>query len=92
MIGYRLALAWTILTASWRAWKRGSAISLLFAAACLIVVPNGQWGQPTTLGSAVIGAGLALAAASDRKSGQRRPVPAPALNKSRSQWRRPATS
>jgi len=70
LIGYRIAIACWIVLASLRAWKRRSTTSLLFASACFVIVLNGQWGQPTTLGSAVIGAGLALAAASSRRSGR----------------------
>jgi hypothetical protein len=69
LIGYRIAIACWMVLASYRAWKRGSTLSLLFASACFVIVLNGQWGQTTTLGSAIIGAGLALAAASNRRSG-----------------------
>jgi hypothetical protein len=69
LIGYRIAIACSIVFASFRAWRRGSTSSLLFASACFVIVLNGQWGQTTTLGSAVIGAGLALAAASNRRTG-----------------------
>jgi hypothetical protein len=68
MIAYRVAIACAIVLASYRAWRRGSTSSLLFASACFVIVLNGQWGQTTTLGSAVIGGGLALAAASNRSS------------------------
>ncbi|MGO8696311.1 MAG: hypothetical protein ACLQVY_01140 [Limisphaerales bacterium] len=60
---YRVALAFSIAFTSFRAWRRNSPSSLLFASACFVIVLNGQWGQTTTLGSAVIGAGLALAGA-----------------------------
>jgi hypothetical protein len=63
LIGYRIALAISILLVSFRAWKRRSTLSLVFAAACFLILLNGQWGQTTTLGAAVIGGGLALAAA-----------------------------
>ncbi len=63
MIGYRIALVGSILFASYRAWQRHSPLSLVFVAACFLMVLNGPWGQTTTLGSAVIGAGLVLAAA-----------------------------
>ena len=63
LVIYRIALAGAIVFASCRAWKRGSTLSLVFTAACFLIVLNGQWGQATTLGSAVIGGGLALAAA-----------------------------
>jgi hypothetical protein len=63
MVGYRIALAGAIVLAAFRAWRRRSTISLVFAAACVLMVLNGQWGQTSSLGSAVIGAGLTLAAA-----------------------------
>jgi len=75
MIGYRIALASTIVFASFRAWRRRSPISLLFASACFLLVLNGQWGQTATLGAAVIGGGIALAAASDGKTGVSRSRP-----------------
>jgi len=63
LVLYRVALTVTVVFAALRAWRRRSTISLVFAAACLLAVLNGQWGQTTSLGSAVIGAGLTLAAA-----------------------------
>jgi hypothetical protein len=67
LVCYRIALVGTIIFASVRAWRRRSPMSLVFTAACFMMVLNGPWGQATTLGSAVIGGGLALAAASKRK-------------------------
>jgi hypothetical protein len=69
LVGYRMALAFSIVFASFRAWRRRSTLSLLFASACFVIMLNGQWGQPTTLGSAIIGGGLTLAAASNRRTG-----------------------
>jgi hypothetical protein len=68
LVGYRIALAGSIIFVSFRAWQRRSTFSLVFAAACFVIVLNGQWGQATTLGSAVIGGGLAMAAASDQRT------------------------
>jgi hypothetical protein len=67
LILYRVALAGALVVASLRAWKRRSPLSLVFTAACFLIVLNGQWGQTTTLGSSVIGGGLALAAAKRSK-------------------------
>jgi len=67
LVIYRITLAFFIVFTCLRAWRRRSPIGLLFAAACFPLVLNGPWGQATTLGSAVIGAGLALAAASNFK-------------------------
>lgn len=74
LIAFRAALAFSLVFASFGAWRGGSATSLLFASACFAIVLNGQWGQTTTLGSAIIGGGLTLAAASNRRS--RNPKPA----------------
>jgi hypothetical protein len=74
LIAYRITLASLIALAACRAWRQGSPASLLFASASFLIVLNGQWGQATTLGSAVIGGGLALAAAAN--SGNARPLPA----------------
>ena len=63
LIGYRVALAGAIALAAFRAWRNRSAMSLVFAAACFLPILNGQWGQTTTLGAAMIGGGLTLAAA-----------------------------
>ena len=67
LIGYRIAIAFSIVFAAFRAWRRRSTSSLLFASACFVIVLNGQWGQTTTLGAGIIGGGLTLAAASNRR-------------------------
>jgi hypothetical protein len=64
---YRIALAGFVLLTSLRAWRRRSPIALLFCAASFILVLEGPWGQPTSLGSAVIGGGLVLASATSFK-------------------------
>jgi hypothetical protein len=65
MICYRIALASSVVFASFRAWRRRSTLGLIFASACFTIMLNGPWGQTTTLGFAIIGGGLALAAASN---------------------------
>jgi hypothetical protein len=67
MVLYRLALDGAIIFAAFRSWRRGSSLGLLFAAACFLIVLNGPWGQATTLGAAVIGGGLTLAASAKIK-------------------------
>ena len=61
LVGYRIALAGSIIFASIRAWRRRSVYGLIFAAAAFMLLLNGQWGQASTLGAAVIAGGLALA-------------------------------
>jgi hypothetical protein len=68
MLAYRVALAGSILFAAFRAWQCGSTLSLIFASVSFMWVLVGQWGQATTLGAAVIGAGLTLAAASEEET------------------------
>ncbi|MDR3456893.1 MAG: hypothetical protein P4N60_05565 [Verrucomicrobiae bacterium] len=67
LIAYRVALAGSIVFASLRAWRRRSPEALIFASAAFMLLLNGQWGQATTLGSAVIAGGLALAAAANMR-------------------------
>jgi hypothetical protein len=65
LVIYRATLVCFIVLTGLGAWRRRHPASLVFAAACGLNVLNGQWGQATTLGAAVIGGGLALAAAQD---------------------------
>jgi hypothetical protein len=67
VILYRVALAGAVVFACIRAWRRRSPEALVFASAAFMLLLNGQWGQATTLGSAVIAGGLALAAASNMR-------------------------
>jgi hypothetical protein len=69
LVGYRVALAGAIVLASFRAWQRRSPQGLVFASAAFMLVLNGQWGQATSLGAAVIAGGLALAAAANPRTG-----------------------
>jgi hypothetical protein len=70
LIVYRVALAGWIVYACLKAWRRRSPEALVFASAAFALLLNGQWGQATTLGSAAIAGGLALAAASQAGSGK----------------------
>jgi hypothetical protein len=69
LVVYRIALTTFIMYVALQAWRRGSPLSLVFASAGFMLLLNGQWGQATTLGSAVIAGGLTLAAASNPKGG-----------------------
>jgi hypothetical protein len=68
LILYRTALGLSIVATALQAWRRHSPAGIVFASAACLQILNGQWGQPTTLGSAVIAGGLALAAGSDLPS------------------------
>ncbi len=59
---YRVALAAYVAFTCLRAWRRAPE-ALIFASAAFMLLLNGQWGQATTLGSAIVAGGLALAAA-----------------------------
>jgi hypothetical protein len=65
LVAYRVALAGAIVLAALRAWQRRSPQGLVFASAAFFLLLEGQWGQATSLGAAVIGGGLALVAAAD---------------------------
>jgi hypothetical protein len=67
LLGYRVALIYAIISAAFQKRQWRSPSSSIFAAAAFFLVCNGQWGQTTTLGSAVICAGFALAAANHDK-------------------------
>ena len=68
LVLYRLALSGAICFAAYTAWRHRSPEALVFVAATLPQLISGQWGQSSTLGSAVIGGGLALAAAAHLKT------------------------
>lgn len=82
LVIYRIALAGFIVVASIRAWRRRAPLALIFASACFLSLLNGQWGQTTSLGSAVIGGGLTLAAA----AGPRKKARKPDLNKTHPEY------
>jgi hypothetical protein len=62
LVVYRIGLACLLVVAGLKAWRHRSPFGLIFASACLVNVLTGQWGQATSLGSSIIGGGLALAA------------------------------
>jgi len=74
MIVYRIALVVSIVMVAYRAWRRRSTLSMIFAASCFMILLNGQWGQATSQGFAVIGGGLTLAAAREPRK-KRKPMP-----------------
>lgn len=58
----RLSLAFTVLRSAYRALGNGLCLPWLLCGAAFLEMVNGQWGQPTMLGFATLGGGLALAA------------------------------
>jgi hypothetical protein len=61
-IGMRIALCVRLLTISFAALRRNNAVPILISSVSFLLVLNGQWAQPTTLGFAMFSAGLAFAA------------------------------
>jgi len=59
---FRLALTLTIGKSAYDAFRDGNILPVLIFAAIAISDLNGQWGVPTSLGFAIFGSGLALAA------------------------------
>lgn len=62
----RVAIFVSILYLALRAYLRGETLPLLLVGASGLILINGQFGQPTTLGFAVFVSGLACAAAQPR--------------------------
>lgn len=61
VIFIRLSLCAKISLAAYRKLIGGDLLPWLLLSFCLVVVPQGQWGQPTTLGFGVLIGGLTLA-------------------------------
>jgi hypothetical protein len=59
---YRITLAAWLTILAFRAARAGNSLPLLITSTCLPLITHGQWGLPTTLGFAVFGAGISLAA------------------------------
>ena len=59
---FRIALTVAVARRAYRAFHRDNILPMLIFAACGLLILNGQWGVPTTLGFAIFGAGLTLAA------------------------------
>lgn len=58
----RLAVVWLMLKLSLKALAKGNHLPILLFGSSFLLVVSGQWGQSTTLGFAVLGAGLTFAA------------------------------
>jgi hypothetical protein len=59
---FRLVLAVAVGWSAYLAFQRDNILPMLIFSACGLLILNGQWGVPTTLGFAIFGAGLTLAA------------------------------
>jgi hypothetical protein len=59
---FRLFLTIAIGVSAFKALRRGNALPALIFAACGLLIFNGQWGVPASLGFAIFGGGLTLAA------------------------------
>jgi hypothetical protein len=77
LVAYRIALTGYIVWIAYNTWRHYPQ-SLVFASAAFFLLLNGEWGQATTLGSAIIAGGLTLAAASNQQSER---LKIPSLNK-----------
>jgi hypothetical protein len=62
---FRIALTVALARRAFEAFRRDNILPMLIFAACGLLILNGQWGVPTTLGFAIFGAGLLLAACVD---------------------------
>jgi hypothetical protein len=62
LVLFRIALAVAIGRAAYFAVRDGNLLPILIYAGCGLNLLNGQWGVPTTLGFAMFGGGLVLAA------------------------------
>lgn len=65
LIVFRTALTIALAARAFQALRRDNVLPILLLASSGLLVLNGQWGVPTTLGFAVFGAGLMLAACED---------------------------
>jgi hypothetical protein len=63
LVAYRVALSGILVVTAFTAWRQRSAFALIFCSTAFLNVINGQWGQSSALGAAVIASGLAMAAA-----------------------------
>lgn len=62
-VSLRVGIVLLMLRVSVNAASKGDALPMLIFGASALLVVNGQWGQSTTLGFSILGAGLCLAAA-----------------------------
>ncbi|MRI02117.1 hypothetical protein GH721_16350 [Kriegella sp. EG-1] len=68
MIFIRVVLGLHLAFSSLKALKQKNVLPWLLLSFCLLLLPNGQWGQPTTLGFSVLVTGLLIASFKDTKN------------------------
>jgi hypothetical protein len=59
---FRTVLTVAVAMRAYEAFHRDNILPMLIFSSCGLLILNGQWGVPTTLGFAIFGAGLTLAA------------------------------
>lgn len=70
----RVAMALYMLRLAFREWFRGNEMPALLLSACFLDLIQGQWGQPTQLGSVMLTAGLMMASIQPKRALSRRPI------------------
>lgn len=61
VIAFRLELALEITIKCARKMQNGDSLPFILLANCLLILPQGQWAQPTALGFAVVSTGITFA-------------------------------
>lgn len=69
LIMLRVAMTIWLLSRAWKAGRKGDPLALIVWFACAHSIAQGQWGQPTSLGFAILGGGMVLAAAQHATEG-----------------------
>ncbi|MEO9894557.1 hypothetical protein [Aurantibacter sp.] len=68
LIFIRVVLGLHLAFSSLKALKQNNLLPWLLLSFCLLLLPNGQWGQPTTLGFSIFVTGLLIASFKDTKN------------------------
>ena len=89
---WRIAFVWRLFQVSMRAVRVQNVLPLLLLSSCGFLIVNGQFGQPTTLGFAVIGGGLCLASARPSRDAQKQAAMIKEWRRSRAAGMEPAVT
>lgn len=68
VIGIRLLISWKLFVESFRSMQAGEILPWMLLSFALLVFPQGQWAQPTTLGFSTLIVGLLIAAFNKNKT------------------------